>query len=40
MIPRDTLRPVFIEAFPPTMDAGVLYIPIPLQPLLLVRMRP
>jgi hypothetical protein len=26
---RDTLRPVFTETFPPTMDAGVLYISIP-----------
>lgn len=29
MTPRDTLRPVFTEIFPPAMDAGVLYISIP-----------
>lgn len=29
MTPQETLRPVFTETFPPTMDAGVLYISIP-----------
>ncbi|MET8021438.1 DUF6527 family protein [Streptomyces decoyicus] len=29
MTAQDTLRPVFTETFPPTMDAGVLYVSIP-----------
>ena len=29
MTVHDTLRPVFTETFPPTMDAGVLYVSIP-----------
>lgn len=29
MTAQDTLRPVFTETFPPTMDAGALYVSIP-----------
>ncbi|MFC8006547.1 DUF6527 family protein [Streptomyces olivaceus] len=29
MTRQDTLQPVFTETFPPTMDAGVLYISVP-----------